>query len=85
MDQDTGEPLVPFTTFSIAMINRMSGGQLQTFVDGLAALETLKEVPHPRRLFCPSSYSHDIKTKAQLSLICYACYEIFIMAEVPPQ
>eukprot|EP00873_Tetraselmis_striata_P015975 jgi/Tetstr1/436239/TSEL_025083.t1 len=38
-----GAPLVPFTTFSIAMVNRMSGGQLQTFVDGVAALETLKE------------------------------------------
>uniref|UniRef100_A0A7S0MUN0 G domain-containing protein n=1 Tax=Pyramimonas obovata TaxID=1411642 RepID=A0A7S0MUN0_9CHLO len=40
---EAGAPLVPFTTYSIAMINRMSGGRLQTFVDGVEALKQLRE------------------------------------------
>jgi len=37
-----GEPLVPFTTFSICMIHRQSGGRLPLFADGLKALKALK-------------------------------------------
>lgn len=41
------KPLVPYTTFSIAMANKISGGRLQTFVDGISALEGLKEASPP--------------------------------------
>ncbi len=32
---DGQQPLVPFTTFSICMINRQSNGKLKLFADGL--------------------------------------------------
>jgi biotin synthase-like enzyme len=35
-------PLLPITTFSIAMINRVSGGRLPLFVEGLRAFAALK-------------------------------------------
>jgi hypothetical protein len=38
LDPATGAPLVPITTFSIAMAHRQSGGRLSLFVDGLRAL-----------------------------------------------
>lgn len=39
---DQGRSLVPITTFSIAMIQRQSGGQLARFAEGIAALRALK-------------------------------------------
>lgn len=42
LDPQTGEELVPFTTFSIAMIHRQSRGQLPLFVEGLEAFKRLK-------------------------------------------
>lgn len=39
----TSRPLLPITTFSIAMINRISGGRLPLFVDGLRAFANLKK------------------------------------------
>lgn len=39
---EDGKPLVPFTTFSICMIQRMSSGKLPLFVDGLRAFKSLK-------------------------------------------
>ncbi|PSC71854.1 iron hydrogenase assembly [Micractinium conductrix] len=42
LDPATGEELVPFTTFSIAMIHRQSRGQLPLFVQGLEAFKQLK-------------------------------------------
>jgi hypothetical protein len=38
LDPATGAPLVPITTFSIAMAHRQSGGRLPLFVDGLRSL-----------------------------------------------
>nr|AGH33866.1 hydrogenase maturase HydF [Paratrimastix pyriformis] len=38
----TGEPLVPVTTFSIALINHQTEGRLAQFIEGLRALETLR-------------------------------------------
>jgi len=37
-----GKPLVPFTTFSICMINRQSDGQLELFAQGLKAYDSLR-------------------------------------------
>lgn len=37
-----GEELVPFTTFSIAMIHRQSQGQLPLFVEGIEAYKRLQ-------------------------------------------
>ncbi|KAG2501618.1 hypothetical protein HYH03_000123 [Edaphochlamys debaryana] len=42
-DPSSGAPLVPFTTFSIAMAYQQSGGNLGLFVEGLAALNGLRE------------------------------------------
>ncbi|KAL4448101.1 hypothetical protein ABPG75_005320 [Micractinium tetrahymenae] len=42
LDPQTGEELVPFTTFSIAMIHRQSRGQLPLFARGLQAFKELK-------------------------------------------
>eukprot|EP00887_Chlorella_sp_A99_P004653 scaffold4.g4653.t1 len=39
---EDGSELMPFTTFSVAMINRQSRGHLDLFVDGLRAFEGLK-------------------------------------------
>lgn len=36
---ESGQPLLPITTFSIAMIHRQSGGKLPLFVQGIKALE----------------------------------------------
>lgn len=36
---ESGKPLLPITTFSIAMIHRQSGGKLPLFVEGIKALE----------------------------------------------
>lgn len=36
----TGHPLLPITTFSIAMAHRQSGGRLNVFVEGLKTLTT---------------------------------------------
>lgn len=38
LDPSTGAPLLPITTFSIAMAHRQSGGRLPVFVDGLRSL-----------------------------------------------
>ena len=37
-----GEELVPFTTFSVAMIHRQSAGQLPLFVEGIEAFKRLQ-------------------------------------------
>jgi hypothetical protein len=37
-----GQPLVPFTTFSICMIQRQSSGKLPLFAEGLKAFKALK-------------------------------------------
>ncbi len=42
LDRSTGRPLVPVTTFSIAMAYQQNGGRLDPFVEGLEALETLQ-------------------------------------------
>lgn len=42
LDQTTHEPLLPFTTFSIAMIQRQSRGALHTFARGIDAFRALK-------------------------------------------
>ncbi|KAL4444885.1 hypothetical protein ABPG77_003935 [Micractinium sp. CCAP 211/92] len=42
LDPQTGQELVPFTTFSIAMIHRQSRGQLPLFAQGLQAFKNLK-------------------------------------------
>ena len=42
LDVETGRPMVPFTTFSIAMIQRQSRGNLPTFVEGIGALKRLQ-------------------------------------------
>ncbi|WIA39023.1 hypothetical protein OEZ86_005171 [Tetradesmus obliquus] len=44
----SGRPLLPITTFSIAMIHRQSGGKLPLFVEGIKALQQL--VPGDRVL-----------------------------------
>lgn len=38
LDEQSGRPLLPITTFSIAMAHRQSGGRLGLFVDGLRSL-----------------------------------------------
>ncbi|KAI8474409.1 MAG: hypothetical protein J3K34DRAFT_518152 [Monoraphidium minutum] len=38
LDPSTGAPLLPITTFSIAMAHRQSGGRLGLFVDGLRSM-----------------------------------------------
>jgi len=43
LEPETNKPMMPFTTFSIAMINKISGGRLQDFIDGVSALDSLKE------------------------------------------
>ncbi|KAG2427918.1 hypothetical protein HXX76_011905 [Chlamydomonas incerta] len=43
LDRASGRSLVPITTFSIAMAYQQNGGRLDPFVEGLEALETLKE------------------------------------------
>ncbi|GAB4823876.1 hypothetical protein N2152v2_010922 [Parachlorella kessleri] len=43
LDEATGDELVPFTTFSIAMIHRQSQGQLPLFVEGIERYKSLKE------------------------------------------
>ncbi|KAG2449994.1 hypothetical protein HYH02_000098 [Chlamydomonas schloesseri] len=43
LDRASGRPLVPVTTFSIAMAYQQNGGRLDPFVEGLEALETLQE------------------------------------------
>ncbi len=40
--ESLGAGALDMTTFSVAMIHRMSGGRLQAYVDGLAALLDLK-------------------------------------------
>lgn len=40
---DAGVGEVDVTTFSVAMIHRMSGGRLQAYVDGLATVLDLRE------------------------------------------
>ena len=42
LDPATGKELVPFTTFSIAMIQRQSRGALPLFVEGLERYKGLK-------------------------------------------
>ncbi|EFN57384.1 hypothetical protein CHLNCDRAFT_142788 [Chlorella variabilis] len=42
LDPATGDELVPFTTFSIAMIHRQSRGQLPLFVRGLERFKSLR-------------------------------------------
>jgi hypothetical protein len=42
LDPSTGRELAPFTTFSIAMIQRQSGGRLPLFVRGLQAFRRLR-------------------------------------------
>lgn len=44
LDPATGKPLVPITTFSVAMIHRQSGGRLDTFAHGIERLQSLKAV-----------------------------------------
>lgn len=39
---EAGQELVPFTTFSIAMIHRQSAGQLPLFAEGIEAYKQLK-------------------------------------------
>ena len=39
---ESGQPLVDVTTFSIAMMHRQSGGQLSLFADGLRAYQGLR-------------------------------------------
>ena len=41
---DSGAELLPFTTFSIAMIQRQSQGQLPLFVEGIERYKTLKVI-----------------------------------------
>jgi biotin synthase-like enzyme len=42
MDSSSGEQLVPFTTFSIAMVQRQSRGALPVFAAGIEAFKNLK-------------------------------------------
>ncbi|PNH10795.1 GTPase Der, partial [Tetrabaena socialis] len=42
LDAQSGQPLVPFTTFSIAMAYQQSGGRLDAFVEGVEALDHLQ-------------------------------------------
>jgi len=42
LDPNTGDPMVPFTTFSIAMIQRQSRGSLPTFARGIEAVRGLR-------------------------------------------
>jgi hypothetical protein len=42
LDAATSRPLLPFTTFSICMIHRQSGGRLPLFVKGMEALPAIK-------------------------------------------
>ena len=44
LDPVTGAPLLPFTTFSICMVHRMSGGKLDLFARGLTAIKGIKPV-----------------------------------------
>jgi hypothetical protein len=41
-EQNCTEETVPLTTFSVMMINYMSGGRLPAFVEGIKRFETLK-------------------------------------------
>jgi GTPase SAR1 family protein len=42
IDSASGEPLVPFTTFSVAMVQRQSRGALPVFAAGIEAFKNLK-------------------------------------------
>jgi biotin synthase-like enzyme/GTPase SAR1 family protein len=46
MDSASGEQLIPFTTFSIAMVQRQSRGALPVFAAGIEAFKNLKPGDH---------------------------------------